>query len=89
MTSLVYEVIWVRKFGLVFGVTTYAVSGELLYVAIQGFVQTYDLVGNPSDLTGTTLSTIGDQNAAFELGPDANGDEIEDLYVPNKYSSTG
>ena len=26
MTSLVYEVIWVRKFGLVFGVTTYAVS---------------------------------------------------------------
>jgi len=29
MTSLVYEVIWVRKFGLVFGVTTYAVSTVL------------------------------------------------------------
>ena len=29
MTSLIYEVIWVRKFGLVFGVTTYAVSTVL------------------------------------------------------------
>ncbi|MHC5035388.1 MAG: fused MFS/spermidine synthase, partial [Planctomycetota bacterium] len=29
MTSLVYEVIWVKKFGLVFGVTTYAVSTVL------------------------------------------------------------
>ncbi|MFB3881795.1 MAG: fused MFS/spermidine synthase [Armatimonadota bacterium] len=28
-TSLIYEVIWVRKFGLVFGVTTYAVSTVL------------------------------------------------------------
>jgi spermidine synthase len=29
LTSLVYEVIWARKFGLVFGVTTYAVSTVL------------------------------------------------------------
>ncbi|MCX8037233.1 MAG: fused MFS/spermidine synthase, partial [Candidatus Sumerlaeia bacterium] len=29
MTSLIYEVLWVRKFGLVFGVTTYAVSTVL------------------------------------------------------------
>lgn len=29
LTSLVYEVIWVREFGLVFGVTTYAVSTVL------------------------------------------------------------
>jgi spermidine synthase len=29
LTSLVYEVIWVRNFGLVFGVTTYAVSTVL------------------------------------------------------------
>ncbi len=29
LTSLIYEVIWVRKFGLVFGVTTYAVSTVL------------------------------------------------------------
>jgi spermidine synthase len=29
MTSLIYEVIWVRKFGLVFGITTYAVSTVL------------------------------------------------------------
>lgn len=29
MTSLVYQVVWVRKFGLVFGVTTYAVSTVL------------------------------------------------------------
>ena len=29
MTSLIYEVIWVRQFGLVFGVTTYAVSTVL------------------------------------------------------------
>jgi len=28
-TSLIYEVLWVRKFGLVFGVTTYAVSTVL------------------------------------------------------------
>jgi spermidine synthase len=28
-TSLIYEVIWVRKFGIVFGVTTYAVSTVL------------------------------------------------------------
>lgn len=28
-TSLVYEVVWVRKFGLVFGITTYAVSTVL------------------------------------------------------------
>jgi spermidine synthase len=28
-TSLIYEVIWIRKFGLVFGVTTYAVSTVL------------------------------------------------------------
>jgi spermidine synthase len=29
LTSLIYEVIWVREFGLVFGVTTYAVSTVL------------------------------------------------------------
>lgn len=29
MTSLIYEIIWVREFGLVFGVTTYAVSTVL------------------------------------------------------------
>ncbi len=29
LTSLIYEVIWVRQFGLVFGVTTYAVSTVL------------------------------------------------------------
>src|SRR5512136_1559330 len=29
LTSLIYEVIWVRRFGLVFGVTTYAVSTVL------------------------------------------------------------
>ncbi len=29
MTSLIYEVVWGRKFGLVFGVTTYAVSTVL------------------------------------------------------------
>ena len=29
LTSLIYEVIWVRKFGLVFGVSTYAVSTVL------------------------------------------------------------
>ncbi len=29
MTSLIYEVIWVREFGLVFGITTYAVSTVL------------------------------------------------------------
>jgi spermidine synthase len=29
MTSLIYEVVWVRKFGLVFGITTYAVSTVL------------------------------------------------------------
>ena len=29
LTSLIYEVIWVRQFGLVFGITTYAVSTVL------------------------------------------------------------
>src|SRR5512136_1531313 len=29
LTSLIYEIIWTRKFGLVFGVTTYAVSTVL------------------------------------------------------------
>ena len=29
LTSLIYEIVWVRQFGLVFGVTTYAVSTVL------------------------------------------------------------
>ncbi len=50
MTSLIYEVIWVRKFGLVFGITTYAV-GTVLAAFFAGLALGSFVAGRVIDRT--------------------------------------
>jgi hypothetical protein len=77
--------------GLLVLLTVVALTGAahaeaLVYAAAGNYVQVFDL-SNPADLTGTTLSSAGSTYHDLEIGPDANGDGVGDLYVTNKNSN--